>query len=154
MGQENSTKMDYRSTNPSQTSTPIKLVENDQIEDVVCELDEYPPLLEGIKYVEAQCIKIEEKCFWGRRKGLEFTFKVTHPEEHEGQELAGLELHMFVKLGGWWEGKKRPRKSAKAAKISQVAGCPKGLRKSAFLDNIFRCQLRRTVDAFAPYTII
>ena len=133
----------------------LQLVEEpQQDDDLICELDEYPPLLKGIKYVEAQCIRIEEKFFWGRRKGFEFTFKVTHPEEHDGQEIAGLELPMYVNLGGWWDNKKRPRKSAKAAKISQVAGCPKGLRKSAFLGNIFKCQLRKTDDEVAPYTII
>ena len=133
----------------------LKLIQDDpQDDDLICELDEYPPLLQGIKYVDAQCIKIEKKCFWGRRQGFKFTFRVVDPEEHEGQKLAGLELPMYVNLGGWWDSKKRPRTSAKAAKISQVAGCPKGLRRSAFLGKIFRCQLTKTDDVTAPYTIV
>ena len=138
-----------------ETESSLKLIAGDPEEDdLICELDEYPPLLKGIKYVEAQCIRIEEKCFWGRRQGFKFTFKVTHPEEHEGQELTGLELPMYVNLGGWWGGKKRPRESAKAAKISQVAGCPRAFRKSAFLNKIFKCQLTKTNDEAAPYTIV
>ena len=138
----------------TETKSSLKLIEGDpQDDDLICKLDEYPPLLQGIKYVEAQCIRIEEKCFWGRQ-ALKFTFRVTHPEEYEGQELAGLELPMYVNLGGWWGGKKRPRKSAKAAKISQVAGCPKHFRKSAFIGKIFRCLLKKTRDEAAAYTII
>ena len=136
-----------------ETNPNLQLVD-DADDDLICELDEYPPLLKGIKYVEAQCIRIEEKCFWGRRKGFKFTFKVTHPEYHEGQELAGLELPMYVNLGEWWGGKKRPRESAKVAKIAQVAGCPRAFRKSAFLGKVFRCQLTKTNDEAAPYTII
>ncbi len=138
-----------------ETKSSLRLIQDyPQDDDLICELDEYPPLLQGIKYVDAQCIKIEEKCFWGRRPGLKFTFRVVDPEEHEGQKLAGLELPMYVNLGGWWGRKKRPRESAKAAKISQVAGCPRGFRKSAFLGKVFRCQLTKTNDEAAPYTIV
>ena len=139
----------------AKTEPSLQLVEGArQDDDLICELDEYPPLLQSIKHVDAQCIKIEEKFFWGRRKGFKFTFRVVEPEVHQGQKLAGLELPMYVNLGDWWGGKRRPRESAKAAKISQVAGCPQGLRKTAFLGKIFRCQLIKTDDETAPYTII
>ena len=137
------------------TKPSIQLVEDDPQEaDLICELDEYPPLLEGIKYVDAQCIKIEKKFFWGKREGYEFTFRVVEPEEHQGQKLVGFELPMYVNLGKWWGEKRRPRTSAKAAKIAQVAGCPKRFKKSAFMGKIFRCLLKKTSDEAAPYTII
>ena len=134
--------------------TSMELVKGGQDDDLLCELDPYPPLLEGIKYVDALCIEIEEKFFWSARRGFKFTFRVIEPVEHQGQQLEGLELPMYVNLGGWWGAKRRPRESAKAAKISRVAGCPRGLRKSAFKGKIFRCQLITTKDETAPYTII
>ena len=137
-----------------QNKAPLELVVADQTDDFTFDLDEYPRLLEGIKYVDATCIEIRSAVFWGRRDGLVFTFKVFEPEEHQGERLAGLELPMYVNLGEWWKEGKRPVPSTKIAKIAEVAGCRRRFTKTAFLGKAFRCEVITTQGDAAPYTVI
>ncbi len=104
-------------------------------DDLICELDEYPPTLEG-KYVDAVCVNIQKTSYgpWGTR--LAFEFSVFEPDDY-----AGLTLPMYVRLGGW---KGRPPVSSKLAKVAQVAGCQRRFTKSAFLNKAFRCRLKVT----------
>jgi len=124
--------------------TKLELVESD-IDDFVCELDEYPPTLKG-KFVDAVCVNIQKTSYgpWGTTK-LVFEFSVFEPDEY-----AGLTLPMYVRLGDW---KGRPPVSSKLAKVAQVAGCQGKFIKSAFLNKAFRCRLKET-RGDAPYSVI
>lgn len=137
-----------------QNKAALELVVGDQANDFTFDLDEYPPLLEGIKYVDATCIEIRPAVFWGRRDGLVFMFKVFEPEQHQGEKLAGLELPMYVNLGEWWKEGKRPVPSTKIAKIAEVAGCRRRFTKTAFIGKAFRCELITTKGDAAHYTVI
>ena len=121
----------------------LQLVEND---DVVFELDDFPPILE-CDSVDAVCVDIREVrfTFW-RTSKLVFEFSVIEPEQH-----AGTRLLMFVPIGKW---KKRPPVSSKLAKVGKIAGCQRKFRKSAFLKNAFRCRLTKRTRGDAPYTVI
>ena len=46
-----------------QNKAALELVVGDQANDFTFDLDEYPPLLEGIKYVDATCIEIRPDDF-------------------------------------------------------------------------------------------
>ena len=124
-------------------ATDLRLVESD---DVLFELEDYPPVLE-CDSVEAACVDIREVrfTFWKKRT-LVFEFLVFEPEQYKGTKLK-----MFVRIGNW---KKRPPVSSKLAKLAKIAGCQRKFTKSAFFQKGFRCRLRKKTRGDAPYTVI
>lgn len=126
----------------------LQLVEGDlPDDDLLCEIDvdDYPILLD-CKHVIAQPKSIRLVNFpWGPR--IVFECKVLEPDKYFGRKLP-----MYVPIRQSW-GKKPPTKS-KLKKLA-VLFCPNGrFTKSAFLNKLFKCRLKRRTKGDAPYSII
>ena len=126
----------------------LHLIHDDDDDDLlyVVETDDYPKLLPSkIKYVEAQVKSIKPEHFpWGTR--LAFKCKVDQPAEYQG-----LILKMYVPIREKWG--TNPPTVAKIKKLA-VLFCRNGrFTKSAFLNHMFRCRLKK-VKCDAPYTKI
>jgi hypothetical protein len=116
-------------------------------EDLLIQLDEYPPLID-VEIVEAVCTSIKREFYaWGTQSEV-FKFRVYDPPQCEG-----LVMPMYVPLGSWWKNGKRPPRSSKLAKVAKVGGCRRKFTKSTFVGKAFRCHVIAT-KGDVPYSVI